>query len=643
MRKASLTIGFMLLIALFFGCAPRESVKPVQSGTAPVVNGPAPEVQALPSAPSGPEEAAKKPTEPYRIERKDEEKYIVLNFDNAELDTVISTFGELLNINYILTPGVTGKVTIQSYRKFPMDDLFHIFQSILELNGLTAVEDGSLYRIVPIDSAKQQPISLEQGKEHKLVLNSGFITQLIPLEYVKAQDIANILQKLAPRGTDIILYEPANLLLVTALPSTLARFMKLIQAIDIEETERESIKTFVYYVENGEAKKLEGILKSIYGEKKEAAVTPRVAQPQITTPQTRRTVVQATGSPEPLAGEVGEISVTAYEDINALILKTTPRAYLSVLELLKRLDVPAKQVLIEVMVAEVTLSDDMQFGIEWVFREANLKDAFFGGDIFLDRGGFAFSTDSDGKLIPTLAAGFSGSFSAVIDNTLLDFAISSLAKQSKLNVLASPHILAMDNKEAKIEIGSEVPVATGLTQQAGTTQTTSVVTTGQIQYKTVGTLLTVTPHITDKNKVLLKISQEVSQIGGGVLIADQEFTSFDTRKANTTAVVESGHTLLIGGLMRQSKTFIRSGIPFLSKIPILGYLFSTTSDKFSKTELLVMVTPRVISNQEDADALTEEFKARVKSVKKAMDKHEAKLKKDLGPAQAEEPVAEAPE
>jgi len=633
-RKAPLSLIVLLCLALGFGCAPKESVKPVLSGAAPIVNGPGAQGQTVP--PGAEAERAEKRGEPYRIETKEEEKYLVLNFDNAELDTVISTFGELLNINYILSPGITGKVTIQSYRKFPMNDLFHIFQSILELNGLTAVKDGSLYRIVPIDSARQQPLSVEQGKEEKIVLDSGFITQLIPLEYVKAQDINNILQKLAPRGTDIIIYEPANLVIVTGLPATLSRFMKLIQAIDIEETERESIKTFVYYVENGEAKKLEGILKSIYPEKKETVATRPVTQPATPTTPARRTVVQTPGSPEALAGEVGEVAVTAYEDINALIIKTTPRAYLSLLELLKRLDIPARQVLIEVMVAEITLSDDLQFGIEWIFQNANL------GDVFLKQGGFAQSLDDQGNPIP-IFPGFSGSFQAVIDNNILNFAISSLASQSKLNVLASPHILAMDNKEAKIEIGSEVPVATQSVQQPPTGGGTQFQTSSQIQYKTIGTLLTVTPHITEKNKVSLKISQEVSQIGGGVLIADQEFTSFDTRKANTTAVVESGHTLLIGGLMRQSKTFIRSGIPFLSKIPILGYLFSTTSDKFSKTELLVMVTPHVISSQDDADALTEEFKSRVKSVKKAMDKHEARLRKELDkekePEEPGEPAA----
>lgn len=641
----------LLCFVLLLGCAPKGVMKPSPEGepSLSIINGAgenAPSAQqtepekAPGKAPA--EQAGKKPEPSYRLEEVEEEKYIVLNFENAELDTVISTFGDLLNMNYILSPGITGKVTIQSYKKFPTKDLFHVFQSILELNGLTAVKDGSLYRIVQIDAAKQQPVPIEKGKGPALVLDAGFVTQIIPLDYVKAADASNLLQRLAPRGTDIVIYEPSNLVIVTALPATLNRFMKLIQAIDIEETERESLRTFVYHVENGEAKKLEGILKSIYAEKKDTFQRQSAVQAPAQVPQTpplppgrRQPVTPPSAGMESVPGEVGEMTITAYEDINALIIKTTPRAYLSLLELLKRLDEPVKQVLIEVLVAEVTLGDSTQFGIEWLL--SNVKS----GELTLTSGGFAAVNPDTGAMVPTLTTtsegkNFGGFIQGIFDSTTLNMAVSSLASQSKLNVLASPHILAMDNKEAKIEIGSEVPVATGLTQQPATAEAgVTLVTTGQIQYKTVGTLLTVTPHITERNKVTLKISQEVSQVSPtAVLVANQAFQSFDTRKANTTAVVESGHTLLIGGLMRQSKNYTRSGIPFLSSIPILGYLFSTTAETFDKTELILMVTPHVVNDQNEADALTQDFKNRIRIVKKEIEEHEASLKKDLGEEKA---------
>jgi len=558
-----------------------------------------------------PEETRK--TEAVRIEKEAEEKFVILNFYGADIETVISTIGELLNINYILPQGVTGKITIQSYKKFPVKELFHIFQTILELNGLTAVQDGSLYRIVPIDSAKQQPVKVETGKELKMQLDSSFVTQIIPLEYVKAGDIANIIRNIMPRGADIVVYEPTNLLIVTAIQSSLMKFMKILEAIDIPPTDREMVRTFVYYVEHGEAKKLVELLKGLYGDKKTTGVTPRPAPPQ-----PPRTTPATTSAPATVEGDIpgeieGGVTIAAYEDRNALVIKTTPKGYLSLLGTLKKLDVPAKQVLIEVLIADVTLKDEETLGIEWL---ATREGSAF-GERFNVTGGF---TTGGIKGIST-PAGASVAFANIINPAKFNALVTAFVSTEKFNVLASPHILAMDNKEANIQIGDEVPTATGLIQQPATAGSgTTLVTTGQIQYKTVGILLTVKPHITEKDRVALDITQEVSELGASIPVAGQNFQGFVTRKAKTTAVVQSGHTLVIGGLMRETKSQGRSGIPFLSKIPILGYLFSKTTDTYRKTELLVMVTPHVISNQDEADALTKDFQNRIKTIKKLQEK-----------------------
>ncbi|MEW6214519.1 MAG: secretin N-terminal domain-containing protein [Nitrospirota bacterium] len=588
---------------------PSEELKPSESTQKPA------EPKAEPKAEAEPKETKK--AEAVRIEREAEEKYVILNFDGADIETVISTIGELLNINYILTSGVTGKVTIQSYKKFPVKDLFQIFQTILELNGLTAVQDGSLYRIVPIDTAKQQPVRVEEGKELKLQLDSSFITQIVPLEYVKASDVANIIRNLMPRGADIVVYEPTNLLIITAPHSALLKFMKILEAVDVPPTERETIKTFVYYVEHREAKKLAELLKSLYAEKK-PGVTPKIPTPTPRTaaPRTPPAVPTTATIEGELPGELeGEVTFAAYEDINALVIKTTPRGYLILLETLKKLDVPAKQVLIEVLIADVTLKDEETLGIEWLMKE---RGRAFGTELHgvggFTTGGVSLDTSGEGKGFITTYP--TGAFANIFDPARFNALISAFVSTEKFNVLASPHILAMDNKEANIQIGDEVPTATGLIQQPATAGAgTTLVTTGQIQYKTVGILLNVKPHITEKDRVTLDITQEVSELGASIPVAGQNFQGFVTRKAKTTAVVQSGHTLVIGGLMRETKSQGRSGIPLLSKIPILGYLFSKTTDTYRKTELLVMVTPHVISNQDEADALTKEFQNRIKTIK----------------------------
>ncbi len=579
-------------------------------------------------------EKIEKKEELYRIEGDAGQRYIVLNFDEADINTVISTVSEILGINYILAPGVAGKVTIQTYKKFPLSDLFSIFQSILELNGLTAVKDGNVYKILPVSMAKQENVNVEFGKEVEMHLDSSFITQIIPLSFVKASDAANMLRGLLPRGSDIIVYEPTNLIIVTARPSSLVKIMKILEAVDVPPSDRENIRTFVYYVENGEAKKLAEILKNIYVKKEGARKVP--APIRTVVPRRRTATLQrqpaTTTVVGGLPGEIaGEISITAYEDINAIIIKTSPRNYLAILETLKKLDIPPKQVLIEVLIAEVTLDKRTQYGIEWLLKGSTNNATILGG-FASSPGNFLGNVSEEGKVSDLSFSPLvqSGAFVNVLDPTKFNTFLSLSASRGRLNVLASPHILAVDNKEATIEIGDDIPIATGLTQQPATgTGATTLVSTGQIQYRTAGVILNVTPHISEKNKVTLKIRQEFSSPGGSEKVAGQDFPKFIKRTANTTAIVQSGHTLVLGGLISDKKNRSRTGIPFLSDIPILGTLFSTTTVEDVKTELLLMVTPYVISGQEEADMLTRQFQDRVKVIKEKI--REAREKEQKKP------------
>ncbi len=628
-------IGLFLVFIMLLSCAP----KGVKKATMPVPSGGGKEKRiTLPEVPEEEEKAESPGTlppvrkmlrrvpEPVMVQKEAEKKYIILNFDEADIQTVISTVGELLGINYILSPGISGKVTIQSYKKFPMKDLFQIFQTILELNGLTAVKDGPLYRIVPIDTVKQQPIGVEKGKEAHRQIDSSFVTQIIPLDYVKASDAANILRGLMPRGADLIVYEPTNLLLVTAKPQAIIKFMKILEAIDIPPSDRENIRTFVYYVENGEAKKLAEILKTIYIKEKQS--TSRRRPVTIRRAPVRTTKRRPTAPPVPtvvggLPGQIsGEITITAYEDINAIIIKSSPGDYLSILETLKRLDIPPKQVLIEVLIGEVTLTDDTRFGVEWLIKSFGNPSVTVSNLNLGDRGLFG---QQDNNTLPRQLSGFSTIVSGVLNAAQVKAVLNYLISKSSLNVLASPHILALDNKEARIEIGDEIPVATGLTQQPSTgTGATTLVSTGQIQYRTAGIILNVTPHISEKGKVTLKISQEFSSPGQTYKVADQEFQGFITRKAETTGVVQDGHSLLIGGLISDKKTTSKTGVPFLSDIPVLGSLFSTTTDQVVKTELMVMVTPHVLRESDDVDRILRDFQDRVKTIKEQIERHKGR-------------------
>ena len=617
---------FLLFLSVI-SCAPKQTVKQVEQAVTP------PQAEELKLPDVDRKKEAKEEQKPVaEAVKKAEEQYVMLNFENADIETVISTVSEMLKINYILAPGVTGKITIQSHNKVPLSELFSTFQTMLEFNGFTAVKEGNFYRIVPIDTAKQQPVKVNTGKDTEMPKDASFVTQQIPLEFVKANDVANIVRNLMPRGTDIVVYEPSNMLIVTAPPSGMVKFLKLLETIDIPSSERDSIRTYVYNVENGEAKKLAEILKSLYV-KQQAGAAVKTVSPTTpaapATPAVRRAAAAAPAAPagatvhEGMAGVLeGDVVIEAYEDINALIIKASPRAYLTLLETIKRLDTQPKQVLIEVLIAEITLKNETKFGIEWLAKK-NVRvfgdnyNAIFGNT----QGGVKIGDTGD--LLTGLPT---GAFAAFLDPGDLAALISASATNNDLNVLASPHVLALDNKEAKIEIANEVPVATSVSQPQDVTQNIY----SQVQFKSAGVILSVTPHVNEKKQVTLKISQEVSELGEKVPIAGQDYQGFITRKAITSAIVQDGHTLIIGGIISENKRKDRVGIPFLSEIPVFGYLFGSTTDSTERRELILMVTPHVVSTHDEADQLTEEYKSRIREVKRKIEALQKTMGKENG-------------
>lgn len=607
-----------LMTLIMASCAPKDSVRTSEE-TAPAVKQetaelPPPFLAEVMSEPAAKPAEAESPRRSVaaRVEAGDDGKNIILNFENADINTVIQTVGDILGINYILPPGISGQVTIQSNHKFPVYDLFSVFQAVLELNNLTAVKDGNFYMITPLDQAKGLPLPTEKGRDIEMSLDSGFVTQIVTLENVKATDASNILRNLLPKGADLVVYEPTNLLLITARPASLARLMKVLEAVDIAETETDTIRTFVYYVEHGEAKSLAEILKSIYGTQGQAKTPTQPVRKPATpaaTPQQQQQRRPATPvAPQPVAASAptlsdlsGDLALTAYDDINAIIIKTTAKNYLEIVESLRKLDTPRKQVLIDVMVAEITLGDEEKYGLEWMLKVPGSSTTAGGGTGVLD------------MKTPVTSGGI---FANVFSASKFNYFIGMFASQDKLKVLSSPSILATDTKEARIEVGDEVPTATGTL----TSDTTSGNLTSQIQYKTTGTILEVTPTVSEKGMVTLKVSQEISNVAAkGTPVGGKEYPSFNSRKAKTTAIVQNGHTLVIGGLISEKKNSTRSGIPYLSSIPYVGWLFGSVHETVSRTELLIMVTPHIVGNPGDGDAVSDQFRNKLRYISKRLE------------------------
>lgn len=308
----------------------------------------------------------------------------------------------------------------------------------------------------------------------------------------------------------------------------------------------------------------------------------------------------------------GSVQVIADTETNTLIVRASPQDYQQVRKVLERLDASPRQVLVQVMVAEVSLTDALQYGVEWWIKSA------------LSTGGKSWPGffGLDGSPVPANvgAISASGATPAVTGTgSGLNYAVfgsagqvigllNVLAKDTNVNVMSTPHVLASDGKIAKIEVGREVPIVT----QTVTTPSSSLIgtsnsTSNSVQYRPTGILLEVKPSITSTGRITLSISQEVSNLGDPVKAGGVDYPSFQKRKVTTDATIEDGKTIMLAGLIEQRLENTGNGIPVLKDIPVVGGLFGNTSKSKNKTELLITITPYVVSNREEADRLAGSF------------------------------------
>jgi general secretion pathway protein D len=295
------------------------------------------------------------------------------------------------------------------------------------------------------------------------------------------------------------------------------------------------------------------------------------------------------------------------EITNTIVVLSTPEDYLVIHDTLQKIDIVPRQVMIEALIAEVTLTDTMNFGMQWsIQNDLTVK----GVKPFVND----FNLDGTFNLVSTIASpNFTFATSALNAANKVKLELQALAGQNRVKILSSPHILVSDNREARIQVGDQVPIPTSQTSttaQAGIQPSI----TSTFQYKDTGTILKVKPQVNDSGLIALELTQEVSDfttlsVSGG----DQIIIS--KREATTNMVAQDGQTIVIGGLIKEKTTKGRSGLPLLSKIPVLGYLFGSTTDVTDRTELIILLTPHVIRNDIDARDVTSGYIKRLQGLK----------------------------
>lgn len=307
-----------------------------------------------------------------------------------------------------------------------------------------------------------------------------------------------------------------------------------------------------------------------------------------------RTSTQGATNQAAATAMLGTIRVVA-DDLNNSILVWGTRSEFNKIEAtLKRLDLPLTQVLIEASIIEVTLDDSLQYGLQWTFS----------GDA---RNGYSGTGAVGGALSTVVNNGFSYALKNGAGN--LKATLNALASKSLLKMISNPSLMVLDNHTATIVVGDQVPVKT-----SSTISETTTVTTSSIQYKDTGVNLSVTPSVNAGNIVAMQIDQTVTDTGAAEEAADKQMR-FLQRQISSKVAVRSGESIVLGGLIKDSKTSSKGGVPLLKDIPLVGNLFAQNNSKDVRTELLVIITPRVVRTDVDIREVSEDLRERLKGLR----------------------------
>lgn len=575
------------------------------------------------------------------------------SFKNADIEEFINTVGKNLNKTIIIEPSVRGKINVRSYDLLNEDQYYQFFLSVLDVYGFAVVPmDNGVLKVVRSKDAKTSAIPVVD--ESNPGSGDEMVTRVVPVRNVSVRELAPLLRQLNDNagGGNVVHYDPSNVLLITGRAAVVNRLVEVVrrvdkagdQEVDIVKLKYASAGEMVRLVTNlnkdgnnqgantslllapkvvadertnsvvvsGEPKARARIIQMVhqldrdlqsqgntrvfylkYGKAKDLVEVLKGVSSSIEADKKGGAATTTGGGGASIGG--GKLAISADETTNALVITAQPDVMSELEQVVAKLDIRRAQVLVEAIIVEIADGDGLNLGVQWAntngggtqFTDTNLPigSVAIAAKDYKDNG----NTDALSKLaggFDGMAAGFyKGNWAALV---------TALSTNTKNDILSTPSIVTMDNKEASFNVGQEVPVQSG-----SQSSTTSDQVFNTIERKTVGTKLVVTPQINEGDSVLLNIEQEVSSVAQTQATGTATLgPTFDTRTIKNAVLVKSGETVVLGGLMDEKTQEKVSKVPLLGDIPVLGYLFRSTSNSTSKRNLMVFIRPTILR---DAD------------------------------------------
>ena len=571
-----------------------------------------------------------------------------INLKNADIREFVTQVSTITGKSFIIDPRVKGNVTVISSASITAPGVYELFLSVLRVHGYAAVPNGDVIKIV------QQVLAKQSSNPRDFFNNQAseeLITSVIPVRNSPAADLVKILRPLIPQYGHIAGIDSPNALIISDHAENVARMAKMIERIDVSENQTiEIINLNEAWVED-----MVELLKEIAPDQIGSSAKGPNKISIVASARTNSLIVKgeketvgkivdlikrldvpanSSGSTQVIrlahsdASEMAELlgniintektagnentvkaSIQADEALNALVIRAAPSTMLEIKDIIDKLDLRRLQVLIEAAIVEVTADFTRQLGTELFVANTSPNNKTIPIGLTAPSGTLAQILQSialgtqqpvDLGTAPLIAAGRENS-----NGTSFGIIIRALSGNGDVNLLSTPSITTMDNKEAKIVVGQNVPFRTGSTV-TGSEGASNPFTT--IQREDVGLTLEVTPHVHDGNLVRLEVHQVVSEVDPASLNAIGSAGSADLitnkREINTTILVDNQEVIILGGLIRDKETISDSRVPILGSIPGLGLLFKSSAKSIEKQNLLVFLRPTVLDSRPSISKVT---------------------------------------
>ena len=560
---------------------------------------------------------------------------IRINYVNADLGDVVRSLGAVLNVNVVLTDVPSRRITFQTPEPVAAPQVGAVLEAILESQGLVLVQRGPVAQVMP-EEKRPSTGPVRVGKDFPSPPPLGLVTQIVPLEFIRGEEGVSLLKQVASKTARVEVVPRSNSVLITDRGVHIARYLDLLRQLDVKTGGEAGLRTYVYPLKHASAVELAATLGQVFGA---AVATPPARQrvqalegrslsseltgfrrrevesqqergqmaPRTAAPLTPAAAAVAESGQAQVQGLVGRTTIVPDQATNSLVIRTAPPNFSVLQETIDQLDIRPPQVLLEALIAEVTLDRTHQYGINWqLFTQEGVSGDSTRG-ITAGVGPQQFGD--------TLLAGLQGLGIRLISLATVDVRsiLRALATRTNVRVLSTPRVLALNNEEARILVGSEVPFV------SSTLNSFNAVLNQVVQFRNVGTQLTVIPTVNHDGYVTFRVLQEVSALSQQTVAAAQNAPVITTREAETSAIVKTGHTVVIGGLIGETQQLTESGVPLLKDLPLLGFLFRNRSVSRERTEIAIFITPYVVFTDEQADSLLQGEREKLQGSKQQID------------------------